>query len=119
MKSLVEKFFVPNRHNQEHLKRLLMEALFDTAGLEENLPNITFKVQARNNEGSFATLTVYNTGTVLVVGHGPIFDLTHSVCKLYHNHIPQKDFTAPTRKDKDGRKRTLDKRSQLKTEKKR
>jgi hypothetical protein len=105
MKSTVERYRIEGKGVQAKLKGVLMEALYHSAGLEEKLPNMVFKVQARNEQGSFVTVMMYESGTLLVVGHGSLFDLTHSVCSLYHRGIaPIKISRTPSRKVKARRK---------------
>jgi hypothetical protein len=114
MKSSMEKFHFTGKAVQGTLKRDLMRALYQSAGLEESNPSFLFKIQARNMEGSYVTATLYTTGTLLIVGHGTLFDLTHTLCKCYHRGIPKTDFTAPNRKATGCRKTDTRKGSQLK-----
>ena len=114
MKSLFEKYILTDKASQEDLKATLIDAMFDVASLEEDIPGILFRVRAKK-EGSFVTVVLFHTGGLVVTGYGPLFDLTHTVCSLYHKGIPTNQiFRTPTRKARAPRKTVTRKGTQPK-----
>jgi TATA-box binding protein (TBP) (component of TFIID and TFIIIB) len=104
MKAHVEKYVLTDKSLQKALRLTLIEAMFDVAGLEEDISGVIFRLRAKQ-EGSYVTVTLFEMGNLIVTGHGPLFDLTHTVCSLYHKGIPTKQiFGKPARKSRLPRK---------------
>jgi hypothetical protein len=88
MKRQAITFAFPENSKQTVLKHDLMKALYNSAGLMDNCGGTQiFRIQARNDSGSFATIIMYRSGNLLVVGHGNLFDLTLAVCNCYYRGI--------------------------------
>ena len=90
MRNYVERYQLDAPKEQERLRKDLMEAYHQFARQSKDSENVLFKVSAADEQGSRVTVTMFKSGSLLVVGSGSLFDLTHNVCSLHHRGINNK-----------------------------
>lgn len=105
MKKAMKKFFISDEARRNAVKRDLVHLFNGVQGVQSSFQEHSFKIEVSSGKDSSVTAIQHDSGNLVVMGHGHYFDLTSSICSLYHNNIPNNtNFVAPTRKETDHRK---------------
>ncbi len=85
----VVKFKLDEKREQDFIREEIRELVAYSGGYVGRTDNYLWKIQARAEDKSVVTATLYTSGNLVLMGHGEIFCLTVRLVTCYHKPIPK------------------------------